>query len=1030
MYIEYFKLFRYKRLMLSNIQNFEWTPKSNLSVILGSNGCGKAQPLDSLIKVPNGWSTMGEMTVGKEVIAKDGTVTKVNGVYPQGVKEIFKLTFADGRTAKATNDHLWKVTAVNSTKVITTEAVFKLLDANVDCYIPLIESTDIVGRQSLEYLLCKYGTYVDNTWTVVNEDSDKLNFIQQLARSLGKLGYVSGNTLTIPVESLKGLRILSIEFDGFAPAQCISIDHPEHLYITNDFVVTHNSSIMEDGLTPLPPRHKNFVKGGIKEFHCTDKSSKYKLKSVYESGTGWHSFIKDNEELNNGHTFKIQEELCYSHFGINREIQEIAVGKIKFTGLTTSKRRELLTRMSPVDLNYAFSVFHNLRQEHRSQKGVMDLLTKRLINENHDTPSENTLTLLKEQSVKHTTRLNQLFSERTQVDNSQYNNVAQPENEFKDIVSRAEAILKTHVVIPDYIKVKDSSDYAEFNNLVKSEQSKVTGLIGRLTTELEKLKVMDSGDVHSLESELKALTAELTQAKAHQVKLETALSSYNGKFPLVRFNVSSDSIKVIVESAYRQWHDLLVTFPVNEDGYYGRAKATEAQDALKLKTEALNHHSSRYINVMNRLRSIKDCTTLECPKCDHKFKPGITRKEYDKLVVEAKALPDVIVGLETEIVKIQEYLEQFKEYYTYVNRFSNLTREFTTLQPLWDYCTSESVMFVRPTEYLGEAIDWYSNTLHYIDLELLTERIRTLEKRIKAITEIDHDAVNYVKQRTLELGDELEGLYVKSKELNLKSEALTLIRRRIVNNIDTILTIEADLANWVNRCTQYRDWLLTKAYDEEIKELQLQLAESTRTLNLLEQQTTTIRTLENEVANATEIHKDLAVLIKAMSPTGGLLGKYLLTFMQGVTSLVNAYISEVWTYSLEVLAAKVEKDELDYNFPINVGDGAVVTDDISEGSESQIDMINFAFKLTILKFLGVEGLPLYIDEFGRTFDEQHKDNLVPFVTNLIDNGLFQQVFYISHFASTHGAFNLAEFVVIESTNIAVPDVYNENVIIG
>lgn len=790
------------------------------------------------------------------------------------------------------------------------------------------------------------------------------------------------------------------------------------------------SSIMEDGLTPLPPRHTNFVKGGIKEFHCTDKSSKYKLKSVYESGTGWHSFIKDDEELNSGHTFKIQEELVYSHFGINREIHEIAIGKIKFSGLSTAKRRELLTRMSPVDLNYAFSVFHNLRQEHRSQKGVMDLLTKRLINENHDTPSENTLTLLKEQSVKHTARLNQLFSERTQVDHSQYHNVTQPENEFKDIVRRAETVLKTHVVIPDYIKVKDSTDYAEFNNLVKSEQSKVTGLIGRLTTELEKLKVMDSGDINSLEAELEALNAELVQSKLQQSKLYTSVNSYKGKFPLVRFNVSSESIKNIVESAYRQWHDLLVTFPVNENGYYSRSKATESQTTLKLKTEALEGHSSRYTNVMNRLRSIKDCTTLECPKCEHKFKPGITREEYDALVVEAKALPDIIAQLETEIAKIQEYLEQFREYYTYVNRFSNLTREFVMLQPLWDYCSGESVMFVRPTEYLGEAIDWYSSTSQYIELELLTEHIGSLEKRIRAITEIDHDAVNYVKQRTLELSTELEGLYVESKELSLKTEALTLIRRRIVNNIDTILTIETDLANWVTKCTEYRDWLLSKAYDAEIKELQLQLAESTRTLNLLEQQTTTIRTLENEVVNATETHKDLAVLIKAMAPTGGLLGKYLLTFMQGVTSLVNAYISEVWTYSLEVLAAKVEKDELDYNFPINVGDGAVVTKDISEGSESQVDMINFAFKLTILKFLGVEGLPLYLDEFGRTFDEQHKDNLVPFVTNLIDNGLFQQVFYISHFASTHGAFNLAEFVVIESTNIAVPDVYNENVIIG
>lgn len=72
-------------------------------------GTGKAQPLDAPIRVPGGWSTMGEMTVGTKVIAKDGSVTSVTGVYPQGEKLIYRVTFTDGRTTECCGEHLWKV---------------------------------------------------------------------------------------------------------------------------------------------------------------------------------------------------------------------------------------------------------------------------------------------------------------------------------------------------------------------------------------------------------------------------------------------------------------------------------------------------------------------------------------------------------------------------------------------------------------------------------------------------------------------------------------------------------------------------------------------------------------------------------------------------------------------------------------------------------------------------------------------------------------------------------------------------------
>jgi hypothetical protein len=72
-------------------------------------GVGKAQPLDAKILTPNGWTTMGEVKTGDFVIAADGKPAKVVGVYPQGRKEIFRVSFSDGSSTECCNEHLWAV---------------------------------------------------------------------------------------------------------------------------------------------------------------------------------------------------------------------------------------------------------------------------------------------------------------------------------------------------------------------------------------------------------------------------------------------------------------------------------------------------------------------------------------------------------------------------------------------------------------------------------------------------------------------------------------------------------------------------------------------------------------------------------------------------------------------------------------------------------------------------------------------------------------------------------------------------------
>src|SRR5690606_20429135 len=79
----------------------------NLVTIVGKAGTGKAQPLASPILTPKGWTTMGEISPGDYVIGGDGKPTKVLGVFPQGKKPVYRVTFSDGTSTECCDEHLW-----------------------------------------------------------------------------------------------------------------------------------------------------------------------------------------------------------------------------------------------------------------------------------------------------------------------------------------------------------------------------------------------------------------------------------------------------------------------------------------------------------------------------------------------------------------------------------------------------------------------------------------------------------------------------------------------------------------------------------------------------------------------------------------------------------------------------------------------------------------------------------------------------------------------------------------------------------
>lgn len=130
-----------------------------LILLEGEEGAGKAQPLDSLVATPTGWSRMGDLTEGSAVIGLDGRATTVTGVFDRGELPIYRVTTSDGATVEVAGDHLWRVWTTQDRhrrrkngehrnhegRVLTTDGIAELIKAGRVIHLPVVQPVQYEG---------------------------------------------------------------------------------------------------------------------------------------------------------------------------------------------------------------------------------------------------------------------------------------------------------------------------------------------------------------------------------------------------------------------------------------------------------------------------------------------------------------------------------------------------------------------------------------------------------------------------------------------------------------------------------------------------------------------------------------------------------------------------------------------------------------------------------------------------------------------------------------------------------------------
>jgi phosphate starvation-inducible protein PhoH and related proteins len=70
---------------------------------------GRAQPYDAQVLTPDGFRPIGSLVVGDLVVGRNGLPTPVLGIFPQGRKQVYRVSTQDGASTLCCGEHLWSV---------------------------------------------------------------------------------------------------------------------------------------------------------------------------------------------------------------------------------------------------------------------------------------------------------------------------------------------------------------------------------------------------------------------------------------------------------------------------------------------------------------------------------------------------------------------------------------------------------------------------------------------------------------------------------------------------------------------------------------------------------------------------------------------------------------------------------------------------------------------------------------------------------------------------------------------------------
>ena len=775
------------------------------------------------------------------------------------------------------------------------------------------------------------------------------------------------------------------------------------------------SSVVNDA-SPLAAKKDDYIKGiGLKMSVWEHEGQDYILTSSFKSGAK-HSFVKNGVELNPGGTVSVYDELCWQEFRMTEMIHELITGQLLFTEMSTAERRKWLTMLSDTDFTYALGIFQKVSSAARDMQGTFKQVSERLVNEQKKLKTLGETEEWSEEAGVLQRELDLLFQSRSN------RNLSGGESRVARMIDWECQMADRMLAMGNPIKGKFSSMEELTDRIVAVE--KEIDLIKHsrewTTESLEDLqqlqKTVDGGGVETLEE----AEAELVRLQAQSQELRALLVMYS-EFG----DTDPRAILNSIDTVQEELGDVLRSIPDNSGKRFNKQAVQEAREARMEFKKSVEGYANRVAKEEATLEHIQGLCKTECPQCSYSWLPGMSegkRISAENAVVEFRQkLKDSSESLE----QVERYLEEAGEFSGYFMRYRALVSNNPSLGPFWNAMLECDAINNEPKEWLAQFGVFAKDARIWIEVATAEQRIDKLNLTCDALrktsgTEQLSTRIETLNQKISDLTDDLMKLEQSRGELTVmrtKAEQLMQMDQQLRQGYDKSIDAFQDFV------VELRDDTIaevTRAHQSRLAYLNSKISEKNTILSLMAD----LEQFREEVRSKQIAYKLLA---DTLSPKDGLIAEQLTGFIKGFTSHLNAIIENVWTYQMEVLSCGLESGELDYQFPVRIDGEPVGPKDVKKTSKGQKGMINFSFQLLVMFYLKLTDYPLYLDETGENFDETHKINVMNFIKDLVESKGFSQVFMVSHYASSHGAFTQAEILVMDPTNISVPVKYNQHV---
>lgn len=784
-------------------------------------------------------------------------------------------------------------------------------------------------------------------------------------------------------------------------------------------------------LTVYPPDNADFVSGGYKEIHCVIGKDTYVLKSTTGKSSE-HHFIHNGKNLNEGNTLLVQRELVKIHFGITPTINNIVTGldvRDLFTTLSSARRKEFLMAVNPNDTTYALKIFEKLKSNLNAIKGGLKTQRQRLVVE------EGRLTQFAAMNAAELQQEIQTLDDQIknaliihgQLQHIEHQDITPIKNEIANIISFLLGANKL-VKYPESVLLQQKEQQNTLLDYYKRKEIKLSTMLSEMATQLAGHD--GNNNLTSYKGRLDNLNKMLEESRTRWNQLKDKLDRNKETFnPWTALDEQTFKEFALI-STELIWQIQAVTRAVDPEITSVRylwvqkelEEVTKERNGIKAKIDELRHTLNHY----NKAEAV------DCPKCDHRFKLGFEKFNPEQLQSQLTALNDRLTELNSVILKRTDYINDNMGWYESMAALTRFAKNNDSIGMDIIKLVKQYEVGKKDTSVLVDLIRTLSEYTETSDtIARLKEEIESVEKQVAFLESSDIETMlkraEYVER---ELGATQRSIRRILKELRNIDDQLDVIIVDVQKR-DRLHFLIKELEEVLSRNGQYK---IKQRVEEAIDELTPRKTQLISNLIRAESLNSVIQSIKDNIADLEKREKHTALLMDGLSPIKGLIGYLMNDFLKSVVANVNAIIQPIWTNRLQVMNCSVSQSDedvdLNYNFPVFSGDKDSPNKDISQCSGGEREIINFAFRIVLLRYLGERcGIPLMMDEVGVAFDELHRGRFCAYVAEQLRLDKLPQTFMISHYVNQYGVFNNSNVIALNTEGLSVPVKVNQKAII-